>query len=239
MSGEGARLASDILAGHIIMPESLAEPTRGADWVGRRLVVGVAAGGALREEMVAHDEAEEVCSLADLTAAGPTALDEMVALDQAVFDELGQDYADEPWSRTNFANELPGKLVLSFAAKGNSGLVGFWIGSEKMAGEAHTHRLAVAAERRQGDVARRLFCAFWLAVRERPHLSRMTVEMGAENRRAQRFYRGLGYRPMDEGETRLFLAARGRGAQRMEGAIIVEDNGARSMVMDRPIEGRR
>jgi ribosomal protein S18 acetylase RimI-like enzyme len=152
-----------------------------------------------------------------------------------MFDDLRTDYADEPWTDANFDYPLPGKFDLSFVVSRGSRVLGFWIASERVAGEAHTHRVAVDPSSRNGVLSRRLFCAFWRAAITRASVRRMTVEVGANNIRARAFYETLGFRPASPRETKSYLDARGR-SELINGVEIVASGGGRSVAMFRPIE---
>ena len=162
-------------------------------------------------------------------------LEQVVALDRRIFDELGMDYADEPWTTANFEYPLPGKFDLSFIVLSGSEVLGFWIGSERVAGEVHTHRVAVESSRRRGTLSRRLFCAFWRGALARPDVWRMTVEIGARNLHARAFYKSIGYCPATPQETKSYLEIRGRD-EATDGIEIIGAGGARSVIMLRPIE---
>ena len=84
-------------------------------------------------------------------------------------------------------------------------------------------------------MAQRLFCAFWGAVIARQGIWRMTVEVGADNVRARRFYSSIGYRLASPRETRDYLETRSRN-EVTDGIEIIGAGGARSVVMVRPIE---
>jgi ribosomal protein S18 acetylase RimI-like enzyme len=160
---------------------------------------------------------------------------QVVALDRRVFDELRMAYADKPWTDANFDYPLPGKADLSFVVSRGSRVLGFWIASERVAGEAHTHRVAVEPSWRNGVLSRRLFCAFWRAAITRPGVSHMTVELGAENARARLFYETLGFYAASPRETKGYLEARGRN-ELIDGVEILGAGGGRSIVMLRRVE---
>ena len=116
-------------------------------------------------------------------------------------------------------------------------LLGFWIASQRITGEAHTHRVAVEAGYRQGLISRQLFVGHWKAAVARPGIQSLTVEVGSDNRRAQVFYRAVGFTRANAAETSTYLKRRQRD-EAMKGQEIVSSSGALSRVMTRAIELR-
>jgi ribosomal protein S18 acetylase RimI-like enzyme len=224
------RLTQNLPAGHVLLPEALEHPVLHSDWIGKTLARNVVAGSILSADDVLPIHDNELRPLDELDV-----MDQLVALDRRIFDELGTAYANEPWTVANFEYPLPGKSEVSFVVVSRATVLGFWIGSESVAGEAHTHRVAVESSWRSRGMSYRLFCAFWCAAIVRQSVWRMTVEIGADNVRARRFYNGLGYRLASPQETKAYLEARGRD-QVTDGVEIIEASGARSVVMGRPIE---
>jgi len=224
------RVAQDIRAGHVLLPDALERPVSHRDWIGKTLARNIAVGSILTLDDVLPVQDAQPRPLNQLHTMDPLA-----ALDQQTFNELGTDYVDEPWTVANFDYPLPGKSELSFVVVSHSDVLGFWIGSERVIGEAHTHRVAVELSCRSGRLSRLLFCAFWRAAVVRAGVWRMTVELGTANMRARIFYHSLGYRLASPQETKDYLKARGRN-EVTDGIEIIGASGARSVVMFRPIE---
>jgi len=211
------------------MPDVLNDPRQHLEYVGKILGNDMRSGAVISESDLREPEAGVVSALAELQSLEP-----LVALDECVFRELGTDYAAKPWELANFACWLPNKQTLSQVVMHEGRLVGFWVSSERVFGEAHVHRVAVDRQWRKAQIARRMFAAFWRAAASMPHIVRMTVEMGVANVVAQRLYRSLGCEYLDAVGTRDYLLARARD-ERTEGVEIVDESGARSIVMARQL----
>ncbi|HSG17768.1 MAG TPA: GNAT family N-acetyltransferase [Anaerolineae bacterium] len=223
----------DLKAGTVILPHSIADPIERPDLVGPVLVRDVKHGGAIiSKDLSANDNL--LCAFADIAK-----LDQLVALDQQTFAELGQRYADEPWIAANFAHPLPDKPGLSYVMLAADGrLLGFWIASQRNSGQAHTHRVAVVTGCRNGVVSRQLFAAHWKAVVERPGIKSLTLEVGSGNKRAQAFYRTLGYIQANAMDTCSYLERHQR-LEVVRGLEIVSPSGYLSRLMTRMMETNR
>jgi RimJ/RimL family protein N-acetyltransferase len=194
----------------------------------------VAAGGLVSSRELRSFEVGELAPLGSYLATNPDAMKRLVALDERTMAELGQDFSDEVWTENNFAYPLPGKFDMSFVATLDGELVGFWIGSERVRGEAHAHRAAVEARWRTGAIALCFWSAFWRAAAARGGIRKLTSEMSPANARMRAFHELCGYRVLDPDETRAYLAARGR-EECTHGSEIIGSGGARSIAMTRPL----
>ena len=230
MTQTECRVTQYLRAGHVLLPYALEHPVSHRDWIGKTLTRNVAASSILSPDDVLPIQDSELRPLNDLDV-----MDQLVTLDRRIFNELGTAYADEPWAVANFEYPLPGKSELSLVVVSRSTVLGFWIGSERVDGEAHTHRVAVESSWRGSGMAQRLFCAFWGAVIGRPGIWRMTVEVGADNVRGRTFYASIGYRLASPQEAKGYLEARGRN-EVSDGIEIIGAGGAHSVVMVRPVE---
>jgi len=228
------RLTQDLPAGYVLLPDALEQPILHRNWVGEVLARNVAAGSILSPDDVLPLQDEQTLPLYEfLNESG--AMDQIVSLDRRTFDELGTVYVDEPWTAANFEYPLPGKSELSFVIVRGSDLIGFWIGSERVTGEAHGHRQAVEPSRRNGRIARRYWCAFWRAAVARQGIWRMTGEVSVGNVRVRKLLASLGYRSVSPQETKDYLKAHGRD-EVTDGVEIIGASGRHSIVMVRPIE---
>ena len=225
------RLARNVLAGSVLVPEAVEHPASCRDWIGQIVTRDLPARATLSPGDVLLVDQDEL----RLLDGSNLVRKQVVALDQRIFGELRMAYADEPWTAVNFDYPLPGKFHLSFVASRGPRVLGFWIASERVAGEAHTHRVAVDSSSRNGVLSRRLFCAFWRAAITRGSVRRMTVELGADNARARSFYETLGFYAASPGETKSYLEARGR-SETIDGVDILGSGGGRSIVMLRRVE---
>lgn len=225
----GCHMIAPQQLGQVLTPNVIENPRKFIDLVGGILLRDMPAGAPLSAADVRGLPKGMLRPFSALESLEP-----LVALDRRVFAEFGLDYASEPWSLANFEYPLPNKPSLSFVFIHEDCLVGFWVASERVPGEAHTHRVAVDSAWRKGHITRHLFAAFWRTVVTLPHIVNMTVEMGSANERARRFYQTLGYQPVGSAETRDYLLARKRD-DRTEGEEIVDVNGARSIVMVREV----
>lgn len=122
------------------------------------------------------------------------AVSDFVALDKALYEELGIRYDKNFWTESNFLKDLPKKWEYSFMALGtiDRRLCGFLIASEMLPQEIHIHRLAVASGcRSKGIGASLIEKIFSMALRE--HAQRITVETNRQNEAAVVFYRKYGF----------------------------------------------
>lgn len=228
-----ARLAQDVPSGGIVLPCVLEDPLACPDVVGRILARPIAAGGSVTPADVRTGAGMSYVPLYEYIER-PGALERILDLDRRTFEEMGHDFSDQPWTEANFRWELPGKADLSFVALCGEEFVGFFIASERVPGEAHGHRIVIEPRWRTGRTAFQLWCAYWRVAAAQPRIRLLTGEVGTDNRRMRRFLQMLGFRELTPGETRDYLARRDRD-ERLEGAEMIADNGARSIALVMPL----
>lgn len=223
------RVVTDLQPGEVILPCMLQDPLTCPDLVGRILARPVGAGGTVtREDMHVSKGPSYVPFYEYLDRPG--AVERIIDLDRRTFEEMGHDFSDQPWNEENFRFELPGKADLSFVAVGEDEFVGFFIASERVPGEAHGHRIVLEPRWRTGRMALQLWCAYWRVAAAQSHIMLLTGEVGTANRRMRRFLEMLGFRPLDEEQTRDYLDKRGRD-ERLDGVEMIGEDGARSIAM--------
>ncbi len=233
MTGREGRMAAEVGSGSVLLPWMLEDPLRSPGLVGRILGRGLKPGDPVDEEDLHADAGPDFIRLYDYFER-PGGMDRIVDLDRRAYDELGDVFADEPWTADNFRYELPGKAEYSYVAEQDGAFVGFCIASEKVRGEIHGHRIVIEPRWRTGRIALQLWCAHWRGAAVLPHVRRITGEVGTDNRTMRRFLELLHFRPLDAAETRAYLEARGRD-ERLEGVEIIAGNGARSVAYELPV----
>jgi ribosomal protein S18 acetylase RimI-like enzyme len=119
---------------------------------------------------------------------------DLAALDRSIVEEIGPSYATEAWDEDAFLLELTRKWDLSVVAlQAGAQPAGYWIASERLAGCAYAHRVAVASELRGRGIGRLLFeRALDLALGAR--MERLALNVSADNAGAISFYERLGFR---------------------------------------------
>ncbi len=224
-----ARLAQDGPSGGVILPCMLEDPLVCPEIVGRILARPIAAGGAVTLDDVRKGDGMSYVPLFEYLER-PGAMERILDLDRRTFEEMEHDFSDRPWTEANFRWDLPGKADLSFVALCADEFVGFFIASERVPGEAHGHRIVIEPKWRTGRMAFQLWCAYWRVAAAQPRIRMLTGEVGTANRRMRRFLEMLGFRELSPEETRDYLARRNRD-EKLDGAEMINDNGARSIAM--------
>jgi ribosomal protein S18 acetylase RimI-like enzyme len=148
-------------------------------------------------------------------------LDELVALDRALCQELGEIAFPQPWGPENFLLDLPGKWELSCVCTDGHHLQGFWINGVPTPGMAHLYRMGWKKELR----GRGLAATSYDDVRERIRIHRAhlnlewwTLEVNRCNQRAIQFYQRVGFELLEGKALRdyLELLPRKSSIQRIE-----------------------
>ena len=120
-------------------------------------------------------------------------MEDVLAIETGVHDELGSLYSDERWGPSEFLRDLPGKWTYSAAASAGGRVRGFWLASLKD-GVVHSHRAAVEPSWRGRGAGSALF-GFVLQKARREGIGLLTLSVPAENRRAVRFHERHGFSP--------------------------------------------
>ena len=229
MGPSEATLAQDVPSGGVVLPSMLEDPLACPDVVGRILARPIAAGGTVSLADVRTDDGMTYVPFYEYLDR-PGAVERILDLDRRTFEEMGHDFSDRPWTEENFRWELPGKADVSFVALCGGEFVGFFIASERVPGEAHGHRIVIEPKWRTGRMAFQLWCTYWRVAAAQPRIRLLTGEVGTENRRMRRFLEMIGFRELSPEETRDYLARRNRDEE-LDGAEMINDNGARSSAM--------
>jgi len=199
------------------------------DLVGRILGRAIEVGGVVAPADVRERNGPQYIPFYEYLER-PGAIKRILDLDRRTFEEMGHDFSNHPWTEENFRRELPGKAEVSFVAECEDEFIGFFIASERVPGEAHGHRIVLEPKWRTGRMAFQLWCAYWRVAAAQPEIRLLTGEVGTANRRMRRFLGLLGFRELSADETRDYLETRERD-ERLEGAEIISEHGARSIAM--------
>jgi ribosomal protein S18 acetylase RimI-like enzyme len=222
-------MAVDGSLGGVILPCMLEDALECPNLVGHILGRAIEAGGVITPADVRDRNGPSCVPLYEYLER-PGAVERILDLDRRTFEEMGHDFSSQPWTEENFRRELPGKAEVSFVAECEGEFIGFFIASERVPGEAHGHRIVLEPKWRTGRMAFQLWCAYWRVAAAQPEIRLLTGEVGTANRRMRRFLGMLGFRPLDAEETRDYLSRRDRD-ERLDGAEIISDQGARSIAM--------
>ena len=229
MSPPEGRLTVDGMPGSVILPGMLEDPLVCTELVGRILGRAIEAGGTVTLDDIRENRGLSYVPFYEYLER-PGAIERIVDLDRRTFEEMGHDFSDRPWTAENFRMELPGKADVSFVADGEGEFIGFFVASERIPGEAHGHRIVMEPKWKTGRMALQLWCAYWRVAAAQPRIRLLTGEVGTDNRTMRRFLELLGFQPLDEEETREYLASRDRD-EPLDGVEIIGEDGARSIAM--------
>jgi ribosomal protein S18 acetylase RimI-like enzyme len=119
-------------------------------------------------------------------------LPQLLALDQAVWQKLGNIYSDESWGEEEFTRDLHGKWTYSALAIHEKQLCGFWISSQKTPTVIYTHRVAIEEQRRQLGIGGMIF-DFLLRKAVSDGLLTLGLSVSIYNNQAIRFYEKFGF----------------------------------------------
>ena len=224
-SESSGRALRNLRGGQPLMPAWVQDPESIQHLIGRRIIRGVQVGQVVEEADLDEGFAATIVPM-DREQAG-----ELTALDEALFQEYGQVFAEEAWNESNFASSYSGKWDLSFVALIGKELVGYLVASLPSEGEVHIHRVGVAKEAKGNSVADQLYCALWRVCVKRPELRIIAGEANENNVGALRLYSAhWGGRKMTVDEATRYLHVRGR-TEALDGAVIVGSDGARTVPM--------
>jgi ribosomal protein S18 acetylase RimI-like enzyme len=142
-----------------------------------------------------------------------------------MFELLGADFSEAAWNAENYALPMHRKRELSFVVTRDRDVLGCWVATEKIAGDAHTHRVVIDPRFRKQGLFQRLFCASWRATAV-AGLRRMLGETRESNTVAIDAYRSVGLTVMTAEQVAEYLQARGR-SDTVDGRVIVDEQGLR------------
>jgi ribosomal protein S18 acetylase RimI-like enzyme len=229
MTPSDCRLAIDLSKGSVILPLMLEDPLASPEFVGRMLGRSVQRGECVTMADLNLSMEPDCIPLFEYFER-PGGVERLVDLDRRTFDELGFDFSDKPWTEENFRMVLPGKAEVSFVVELDGEFIGYCIGSENVPGEVHGHRIVIEPRWRTGRLAMQVWCAHWRMTAANPDNIWLSGEVATANRRMRRFLEVLGFDLLTADETQTYLDRRGRD-EKLEGAEIIGEGGARSIVM--------
>ncbi|KRM86807.1 ribosomal-protein-alanine acetyltransferase [Lacticaseibacillus thailandensis DSM 22698 = JCM 13996] len=122
-------------------------------------------------------------------------LRQMTAADIGAALDIERDvYGDTPWDRFVFLSELQKvHSRLYVVAVNMAGRVVAFIGASFHGADSHITNLAVASDCQRHGLGKAMLQAM-MAVAEKRHAARMTLEVRTDNANAQQLYRSLGFR---------------------------------------------
>jgi ribosomal protein S18 acetylase RimI-like enzyme len=112
--------------------------------------------------------------------------------------KMDLDTPGEPWLKSHFLLELPGKWELSQIGFQNSTIIGFCIASRK-GNTAHIHRFVVAKEFRSRGYGEKLI-NYFASVVKKYALNSITLKVANTNNRAIDFYLQHNFKVFKEDE---------------------------------------
>jgi ribosomal protein S18 acetylase RimI-like enzyme len=110
----------------------------------------------------------------------------------AEFVGIAADVAGEYWAAQHFLSDRPRKWELSSAAWQGGTPVGYAIVSERGPGHAHLHHFMLAPAARGCGLGSRL-AQFMIELAKGQGYRQLTLKVAADDQRALRFYRRLGF----------------------------------------------
>lgn len=215
-----------------LMPSWVVVPQANPELIGRRITHPIDRG-----ELIGPDDLDDdfTASVEPLTHADLAALAD---LDGRLHQQFGVVFADEPWTEDHFAKPLIDKFDFSFVGRIDGRVVGYLVASQPIPGVSQIHRVGVDEPARGTGLVNQLFCDYWKVIIQRPELNRSAGEVNVDNKRARLVYRkSWGFYDASVEEARRYLDIRGR-SERLDGNIIVNDDGLRTVPLIRPLEGR-
>ncbi|MDA0798815.1 MAG: N-acetyltransferase [Chloroflexi bacterium] len=161
-------------------------------------------------------------------------IDDLIALDRLIVNQLGKRYDVHPWGVPEFELDLPGKWDHSWCATdpATKVIVGYVVASE-FSNNVHAHRVAVHPNYRRNGIGIQLFNQLF-AHAKMTEFEYCTAQVPYDNNAAFEWYLRHGFHVLRKAELKWYLEARGVTGVPEEDHL--ESDGDRHWVVRYPIQ---